>query len=331
MKRRVCYISRYRLKGYHSIEELFMGIKAAMSKIYPCNWYTLKCTGGHPWVIFKNLWSLKPNNDVVYHITGDVHYMAIRLGRKAVLTVHDVGSILKTKSSVKLLYLKLFWFWWPAARVRYITVISEFTKKELAQIIPRYRHKIKVIPNPVHPIFEYHSKPFNSELPTILLIGTKPNKNLEHTLKALHGIPCKLLIVGELNDAQKRLLNDGAYAYNNVSNCTLSEIYQCYVQCDLLCFVSTYEGFGMPIIEAQAAGRPVITSNVGAMKEVAGDAALLVSPQSKTALRDAVLEIVKNTDLRTSLVNRGLENVKRFSLNAVTLKYNALYEQIQID
>ena len=71
-----------------------------------------------------------------------------------------------------------------------------------------------------------------------------------------------------------------------------AEVVRAYQECDLVLFASTYEGFGLPIVEAQAVGRPVITSDILSMPEVAGGAARLVDPFSVPAIRGAVLELI---------------------------------------
>ena len=175
-----------------------------------------------------------------------------------------------TGSLLKRAYIWLFWFWLPAFFTKKITVISEFTKQQLTAIIPSFTHKITVVYNPVHPKIQPHIKDFNMT-PTILLLGTKSNKNLERSLQAIKDIPCKVVIVGELSAAQTRLLASLKISYTHKQNIPFDAIVTCYKQADIVCFPSLYEGFGMPIIEAQATGRVVLSSNIGAMKEIAGN------------------------------------------------------------
>lgn len=106
------------------------------------------------------------------------------------------------------------------------------------------------------------------------------------------------------------------------------ELVEAYRRCDMVVFASLYEGFGLPILEAQAMGRPVITSNFGAMREAAGDGALLVDPYSVEAIREAVLRIKREPALREDLVRKGLENVQRFRADAVALKYAQIYRNL---
>jgi glycosyltransferase involved in cell wall biosynthesis len=96
----------------------------------------------------------------------------------------------------------------------------------------------------------------------------------------------------------------------------------------MVVFASLYEGFGLPILEAQAMGRPVITSNFGAMREAAGDGALLVDPYSVEAIREAVLRIKREPALREDLIAKGRENAERFRAEAVAARYAELYRNL---
>ena len=109
---------------------------------------------------------------------------------------------------------------------------------------------------------------------------------------------------------------------------TDEELVQAYRRCDMVVFASLYEGFGLPILEAQAMGRPVITSNCGAMREAAGDGALLVDPYSVEAIREAVLRIKREPALREDLIAKGQENAERFRAEAVAARYAELYRNL---
>ena len=251
MTKTIHYITRKRLPSYNSIEELFLAISARVKNTYATQWIPLRYTGASPLRILKNICSVKADPANIYHITGDVHYMALAYRKRAILTVHDVDSAF-TGSFIKRMYVRLFWFWLPALFVKKITVISEFTKQQLIVIIPSFAHKITVVYNPVHPKIQPHIKDFNVT-PTILLLGTKSNKNLERSLQAIKDIPCKVVIVGELSATQTRLLTSLKISYTHKQNISFEAIITCYKQADIVCFPSLYEGFGMPILEAYKA------------------------------------------------------------------------------
>ena len=268
----------------------------------------------------------------VNHITGHVNYMALRTGKRTVLTIHDMGSALQGNPVVRFLKL-VFWFWIPCRIVRKITVISEFSLGELRRLVPFAVRKAVVIPNPVPPGFTYSPAPGRKtgENARVLLVGTKANKNLERTVEALAGLALSLVIIGELSDAQRQLLRNSVQEFSNARDLSGEELVQSYREADLLCFASLYEGFGMPIIEAQATGRPVITSDRGAMKEVAGQGAHLVDPEDVESIRKGVMKVLEDGDYARQLVERGLENVKRFRAEEVAGRYMEVYRELIAD
>jgi len=105
---------------------------------------------------------------------------------------------------------------------------------------------------------------------------------------------------------------------------------QAYINCDMLCFVSTYEGFGLPIIEAQACGRVVITSNNASMPEIANNGALLVNPLDVNDIKNGINLLINNSKLREELISKGIENVKRFQPEIIANQYQQLYDSILV-
>jgi len=95
-----------------------------------------------------------------------------------------------------------------------------------------------------------------------------------------------------------------------VSDSELEDLYQ---RASLLAFPSLDEGFGMPILDAMARGVPVLTSNISAMPEVAGDAALLVDPTDMNAIADGLRRLSSDSALRDTLIRRGLARSKEFT------------------
>lgn len=276
--------------------------------------------------ILNILFVSRMNYDIL-HISGHDHYLLWFPFKKSILTIHDVEA-LRRKNGLKKHLFKWLWFDIPIKNVTAITTISEFTKQEL-KALGRYKTPIFVIPNPITIDVEYAPKfDFSAEL-KILHIGTKKNKNLLRLVNAIHGIKCELTIIGPLTQEQEQHLKEGQVNYRNLKNIDKIELKNEYYKCDLLAFVSTYEGFGLPILEAQAMGRVVVTSNVASMPEVAGAGALLVDPFSEESIRMGIQQLTKDSELRRQLIEKGQDNLRRFQTQKIAQEYNKVYNQVK--
>lgn len=266
-------------------------------------------------------------NGYINHITGDVHYLLWFLkGRKTIVTVHDIMYYHYLNGLKKKLWKLLYIV--PLKKAAHVTFISEFAYQQVKEIIELDSKKVHIIPNPVDSSFEYSPKEFNANKPIILHIGTLERKNLERTIEALDGIKCYLRIIGELKEQTKELLRKHRIEYSNGVNLTHEEIVAEYKNADIINFPSLFEGFGMPIIEGQATGRIVITSNLSPMKEIAGNGAILVNPYSVEDIKFAYKSIITDKKKRENLLKEGLSNVRNFSINKISEQYLNVYKQL---
>lgn len=279
--------------------------------------------------VLRNIWFIGRQRDhAVLHITGDVHYAALlRPFNKVIITVHDC-VVLQRGRGLRRFIFWLLWFRLPMSCARAITVISEQTRDELLRTVSIPRRKIHVIPNFVNPEFRFSAKEFNEQRPRILHIGTTPNKNLPHVIAALRGLSCVLVIVGRLDDSLLGQLRNNGVDHEHHSGLDDDAIAALYREADVISFPSTYEGFGMPIIEGQATGRVVLTSDAEPMRSVAGGGALLVNPHSVADIRRGFLRLIDDVDLRQQLIATGLDNCRRFSIDAVADVYASLYRSL---
>ncbi len=261
----------------------------------------------------------------VNHITGDVHFLVFGLPKsRTILTIHDCG-FLHNKSTLQRWVLWLIWLRLPIARCRIVTTVSEATKQDILRLVPCKPKKIVVVPTVINTLFERRDKVFNKKKPTILHIGITENKNLKRHIVALRGLSCTLHIIGKISDDVLLLLKNNQITFKNSLNLTDEEVFEAYIEADILLFCSTLEGFGMPILEAQTVGRAVVTSNVSAMPEVAGAGACLVDPLSISAIRGGVERVISDDFYRESLISAGFDNIKRFQADSVARQYEALY------
>jgi glycosyltransferase involved in cell wall biosynthesis len=209
-----------------------------------------------------------------------------------------------------------------------VTTISESSRREILKFTTCAPAKLRVIPASVSAAFKASPRAFNAESPLILQIGTAPNKNIERLAAALTGISCRLRIVGAPTPPQWAAIRASAVDCTVVERLSDDELLQAYHQADIVAFASTYEGFGLPIVEANAVGRAVVAGNVYSMPEVAGDAACLVDPHDVQSIRDGFLRIIRDHHYREALVRAGYENVARFHRDAVAAQYAEVYAAV---
>jgi glycosyltransferase involved in cell wall biosynthesis len=277
----------------------------------------------------QNISQAKHHASSINHITGDVNYLAMGLrGKKVILTIHDFGYYENPiHNPVKKLFYKLFWFYLPLKYVDIVTVVSDFTKEKLVRYFNFPESRIRVIPDPVKPVFRFVKKETINEKLRVLMLGTGKHKNLDGLIEASKGINVHLDIVGwPAPDEIARLkeYNIDYTVYNNLSD---EEVFERYVACDVLFIASHYEGFGMPIIEAQAVGRPVVTSNIGAMHEVGKGSALLVNPNNADEISIAI-ESLRDATLYEVVVKKGLANAAKYHSEKIAEQYLEVYKEL---
>ena len=327
--KKILFIER-KLDEFVSIERVFRQVAGNLSVSRFEGGFQKLAFGNSISGIIKNLLLFKKKEADLYHITGHIHYMALVFPRnKTILTIHDL-RFLHTKNKIRRFFLKKLFLDWPVRKLKYLTVISESTKKELLVVTKCEADKIIVIENPLDDnlVSTGILRGFNDECPTILQIGTMENKNIPALIEALEGINCKLRVIGKLNEKQTELLAKSEICFENRYEINDREMRSEYENADIIAFCSTYEGFGLPIIESQAMRKPVITSNLSPMREVSGGAAYLADPFDHLSIREGINKIIHNKKYRENLIKRGIENINRFNSESIARKYETLYEEI---
>jgi glycosyltransferase involved in cell wall biosynthesis len=326
---RVTHYHRKAYGSFFSIERVFSAIRSALPNNIACTPVVCRFRSRG---LFRRLWNAVEaafRQGQVNHITGDVHYLAAFLHRRrTAITIHDCVSMRGEQSGLRHRVFRWVWYQMPMARASVIVAISEFTRRQLRELVPACTTPIIVIPDPVAVGFLPSPKPFNAEEPVILHLGTTPHKNIERVAEALQGIPCSLDIVGDLNQGQKHALELFGIKYSTSSRLTDAEIIEKYRAADIVEFCSTYEGFGMPVVEGNAMGRPVVTSCIEPMAWVAGSAACLIDPYDITSIRAGILRVIEDHEYRNELVRLGFENAKRFSPDTVAQAYSEVYQRL---
>lgn len=328
---KITFINRNPTLGF-SIHKVFLPIIRRIGKREETTSYDLEGKSGSLHDVIRNLKYIRSicsneSDNIVYHITGDVHYAIYALlNRKTIITVHDLGRYFDLRGVHKYLYWVLRIL--PLKFASKVVCISNYTVKELQAAIKIPKDKIIVIPDAVGDDYCYRPKTLNVDCPVILHLGTRPHKNLERTIKALSGIKCCLHVIGTVDEYLMSLANQCKVQMMVRNNLTDIEILEEYEIADIINFPSLHEGFGMPIIEGQAVGRCIVTSDLEPMRSVAGEGAVLCNPYNVDSIRETYLKILNNPLLAQETIEKGLQNVMKYRLDSVTDKYIELYKSL---
>ena len=183
-----------------------------------------------------------------------------------------------------------------------VIAVSEFTKSEIVELLALPAERIRVVPNGVEPVFTDAGPAAEGDY--VVAVGTlEPRKNLARVVEAAKLAGCELRVVGARSWGRV----DVAGWTGRVSDADLAALYR-GARCAV--YVSLYEGFGLPVLEAMASGTPVVTSAGGATEEVAGGAAVLVDPTDVEAIAAGIAEAEAR---REELVPRGLARAASFT------------------
>lgn len=322
---RVRLIHRDKRPGNYSIERVFELVRRELRDRVMFEDFTVKSNRHR----VQSIIALLKSSSGINHITGDVHYLSFGLPRKTtIVTVHDIGHYEQTLKGIRKTVYKWIWLKGPLRRVEYITCVSAFTKEKLVHHIGIAPERIRVIHNPYPPEYVFEPKVIDATCPVILQIGGGHNKNRAALIEAVKGVSCKLILIGPLTEAHQQLLSDLGVTYENPTHVDAEGLHGYYKRSDIVFFASTYEGFGLPIIEAQAIGRPVITSTIEPMPEVAGKGAIFVDPKDIQGIQDAILHLAQQPGLHHKMVEAGLENVRRFQVGHIAEQYYRLYQTV---
>lgn len=251
------------------------------------------------------------------------HGLNQRLGaarhRRSVTTFHDLFVISGDYSTPE--FRERFTAQARAAAERsdLIITVSAFTARQLEQLLHVDASKIRVIPHGALPV----PSPLATiaREPIVLSVGAiQRRKNIVRLVEAFEQVETgwKLVLAGSLGfDSETALRRiessprkQDIQVLGYVTNSQLEELYR---RASILAFPSLDEGFGMPILDAMARGVPVLTSNVSAMPEVAGDAALLVDPNEVDSIAEGLCRLTGDADLLTTLIQAGLKRAGDFS------------------
>ena len=204
-----------------------------------------------------------------------------------------------------------------------LIAVSEFTKRELFALLDVPPEKVRVIPNAVGEPFTADGAAAAGDY--VLAVSTlEPRKNLERLVDgyrraSLDGLP--LLVAGAAGWGGVRVEGDGVRWLGEVQDDDLARLYR---GARAVAYVSLYEGFGLPVLEAMACGAPVVASRNEALEEVAGGAAVLVDPLDPAAIAAGLHEAI---DRREELRPLGLARARAFDWHDVARETVTVYRE----
>jgi glycosyltransferase involved in cell wall biosynthesis len=204
-----------------------------------------------------------------------------------------------------------------------VIAVSEFTKRELQELLDVPAEKVRVIPNAV-------GEPFTADGAAgagdyLLAVSTlEPRKNLDRLVEGyrragLNGLP--LLVAGAAGWGGVRVAGDGVRWLGEVDDEDLARLYR---GARAVAYVSLYEGFGLPVLEAMACGAPVVAARNAPLEEVSGGAAVLVDPLDPDAIAAGLHEAI---DRRDELRPLGLARARVFDWHEVARETVAVYRE----
>lgn len=273
--------------------------------------------------------------------------------------VHDLQPLLDPDFTghrrrwLKFLYDMFYRVSYPAAMrmADYIACDSFATKETIAKVLPDCGTKAMVVHGGVSPecleepdeeLLERTREKYDLPKRFIFYLGsTRPNKNLAGMLDAFEAFILRhpehddlvwVMVVNPdrffdpiLTAIRERGLLGRVRIHEQVNE---NEKRAFFRLATLLYFVTKFEGFGLPVLEAQAQGLPVLTSTHGALPEVAGSAAILVDPDDVDSMVGGLETFFADPGLKTKMVERGRENVKRFTWQKTAKEVLAMYDHL---
>jgi glycosyltransferase involved in cell wall biosynthesis len=261
----------------------------------------------------------------------------------SVLTVHDANFIdLESMPAWRRTVLRLF-VTLAAKRAQIVITDSNFSKSRLSDALKLSKRKISVIyAAPVvddDPMLDWPEikQLYSIQEPYLIAFGGKAaHKNIitlikafavlgqefEHSLVLIGHLPpdVNLTAIEEHCQLRGRLFATGYIPR--------AHIWPLLSHAEIFVFPSLYEGFGLPVLEAQHAGVPVVCSSAGALPEIAGDGAIYFNPQSVENLVQVIRRVLLSSEIRKALVRKGKENLKRFSWQEAAQQAVAIYKSV---
>lgn len=270
----------------------------------------------------------------IYHSSDWIQFPS---SAKKITTVHDLIVYKYPQTSdKKIISTQKKRLFHVRRECQFILADSFSTKNDLMDILKIDENRIKVVYPGIGNYFKLVTSSFSAvtlkkyqiDNPFILAVGKNdPRKNLTRVIAAFKKsrIKAHLVIVSGTGWGERLMEDKNIRIITDMESRDLPALYS---QASMLVYPSLYEGFGLPVIEAQKSGCPVITSQSGSLKEVAGDSALFVDPLSVDDISSKIHQLYKNEKLIKNLIEKGKVNAGRFSWEKSAKKIISIYESL---
>jgi glycosyltransferase involved in cell wall biosynthesis len=252
--------------------------------------------------------------------------------RRAVATFHDLFVLSSEYSTPEFRARFAAQAREAAERAHAVITVSEFTKSQVIALLGVEPRKVRVVH---HGIRALALQPAAREKVILHVGAIQKRKNIARLVEAFETVDSgwKLVLAGSSGYGAAEILTriatsparDRIVVAGYVSPEALAGWYS---RAAIFAFPSLDEGFGMPVLEAMAAGIPVVAANRSALPEVAGDAALLIDPERTEALAEALDSLTQNEDLRADLARRGSLRARLFTWETAVAQTWEVYRAV---
>jgi len=276
--------------------------------------------------------------------------------RPYIVTVHDLSSLLFAfHGSDTRIRWQRFLLRRGLMRASHVIAVSEATRRDLQTLLGVPVDHVRRVYNAPDPGFLIHSngavqekqrilERYQINYPFLLYAGNiRPHKNVPRLVEAFAVVRDQLSTHPVYKDLRLIIIGDTISLYPSVRQAVIKsraesvvrflgfvpfDTLRCFYEAaSAFVFVSRYEGFGLPPLEAMACGTPVVTSNVSSLPEVVGDAAVQVNPENVFEIARGIREVLLDEELRSTLIRCGREQAARFSWERTAREVREIYHE----
>lgn len=317
---------RKKIFGENSIEEYAKRVAkatGAVIKVCPCYSTTLK-------EMLENIKFARKEQGKINHIVAQTEsYLAPFLKNKSIVTFHDLGTLYSSRSRLYKIIKILFYVKTAEFFSNAITFVSNQTMAEFKTQAWKKNLNLNLIYNSYDERLIPDDVSEKEPKPIVLQVGTGRRKNLEATIKAMCGLNAKLLIIGRLSENQTDLLKENNIDFENSFDVDYEKIVDSYNRSKIVSFPTFYEGFGLPVVEANVMKKAVVSSDLPIVHEVGNDAVFYIDPCNADSINKAFTELLANKSVYADLVEKGEKNAERFSFSVISKQYQDLYRSLR--